>query len=176
MPYKEEKLREVKILPRHIELAKIKEAEFRKKVERQRNSIRNGEGVFDGCLGEVLAAEAIGAELVSTVDYDLKKGDHTIDVKTKMCSDMPWDTCNCSVADYNTEQNCGHYLFVRIQYGYERAWIMGKMEKDAFYKNAKFYEEGEVDPLSSKKSPYKFPASCWNMYLKDIEPIKYETT
>lgn len=141
------------------------------------NSITRGDGNAHGFLGEILVAEAIGAQHNNSFDYDLvlstKKGPITIDVKTKRCTSTPWPNYECSIADYNPDQQCDFYVFVRILEDFSNAWILGKIRKEDYYKLATFRAKGQKDPNGLKGVEFHFTADCYNLAIHDLKPIKY---
>jgi hypothetical protein len=141
------------------------------------NSIEKGGGNLYGFLGEILVAEAIGARHENSFEYDLvlphKGGDITIDVKSKHCTSPPYPFYECSVADFNTDQKCDYYVFVRIHKDLKLAWILGKIKRDEFYKKAVCRKKGELDPNAKKEQNYRFHADCYNLAIHDLKPIKY---
>ena len=87
------------------------------------NSITSGEGNLAGFVGEYLVADLIGGKVSNTYDYDVvAKNGKTIDVKTKRTNYPPLDHYECSVAAYNTRQDCDYYFFVRVSNTYTIAW------------------------------------------------------
>ena len=100
--------------------------------------ICNGEGNVYGFLGEIIVSEYIGGQIRNTYDFDIIKNNLKIDVKTKKCTSEPQNHYNCSVAAYNTRQQCDVYVFVRILEDFSTAWILGAINKQDFYKYAVF--------------------------------------
>jgi len=174
--YKEELIRKVK--PTEAQIARAKR--MADELGELNNSITHGEGNAHGFLGEILVAEAIGAEHSNSFDYDLilptKKGPITIDVKTKRCASTPWPNYECSIADYNPDQQCEFYVFVRILENFEMAWIVGKIKKEDYYKKAVFRTKGQKDPNGLKGVDFHFTADCYNLAINALEPIKYHIT
>ena len=76
-------------------------------------SITEGQGNLAGFIGELVVQAIIGGVRKNTYDYDIIKNDKFIDVKTKRCTSEPKLNYDCSVAAYNTKQNCTHYVFTR---------------------------------------------------------------
>lgn len=142
-----------------------------------RNSIRFGEGIRDGCLGEIVVADYYGWDISKTYDYDLvsPKGIR-IDVKTKVRTVAPESNFNCSVAAANIKQQCDCYLFVSLLKDWSRCWILGYVTKQFFFENAVFRKKDESDP---EKNGWSFAADCYNIHvdqlkLPNIERIKNE--
>lgn len=142
------------------------------------NSITKGEGNVYAFLAEILVAEAINAIHKNTFDYDLllplKKGNISIDVKAKTCNSTPQPYYECSVADYNLDQKCDYYVFVRILENFESAWILGKIKKKDFFLKSTKRKVGQMDPnVKSDRQNHKFHADCHNLAISLLEPIKY---
>jgi len=158
---------ETYITPELIQQAKEKSEE----MGRLNNSITSGEGNIAGFLGEFLVADLIQAEVTNTYNYDLTKNGYTFDVKTKRCTSKPYDHYECSIAEYNTKQQCDFYIFVRIEYTNEqwkRAWVLGFYPKPQYFKNARYLKKGAID--GSNKFTVK--ANCYNMYISDLYSLE----
>ena len=135
---------------------------------RLNNSITEGAGNFAGFLGEAIVADTLKAELVNTYDYDLIYYDNLkIDVKTKRTDVTPKPYYECTVADFNTSQQCDWYMFTRISNSLLKGWILGFLPKKYFYQKAVFYHKGDVD-LSNH---FIFKADCYNIKIEDLFPI-----
>ena len=158
---------EVKIKPQ-IKKAALKEAS---ELGALRQSITGGAGNWAGFVGERIVAEYLGVKKANTYEYDLvTKKEKTYDVKTKRCKFKPLDTYTVSVCALNTKQKCDDYIFVRVDNELTTAWILGYMPKDEFYEKAKLCKKGELDPDSNCN--WRFKEDCYNMYIKDLKPIK----
>lgn len=134
------------------------------------NSIRNGTGNVYGFLGEILLACHYRVEVQNTYDYDLIVKDYKIDVKTKACTSEPKPEYFCTVADYNTEQECDIYAFVRVLEDFSKAWLLGYCGKKYFYNNASFYKKGDLDPTSHLG--WKFRADCYNIPISKLRNFR----
>ena len=135
------------------------------------NSIRQGDGNLVGCLGELCALHCTNfgeIELANTYDYDLIAGDLNIDVKTKECTSKPRLEYDCSVAAFNIKQDCDIYLFVRVLNNYQKGWVLGWIEKYEYFKKAKFFKRGEIDPSNN----FTVKADCYNLKIKDLYSCK----
>jgi hypothetical protein len=141
------------------------------------NSITAGEGNLAGFLGEFIAAQEIGAEVNNTYEYDLLVGDTAnlirIDVKTKRCTSKPRDFYECSIADYNTKQNCDIYVFTRLLWHkakpqvWERGWLLGWLPKKDYFEQATFLKKGQVDPSNN----YTVKADCYNLKISCLNDM-----
>lgn len=131
------------------------------------NSIRKGKGNFVGFLGEEVVANYLGVKTSNTFDYDLLYHGKTIDVKTKECSTPPRPYYDCSISGSNTFQKCDQYIFVRILSDYSKAWILGKKDKQDFFKSAKFHKKGELDPDNN----FVFRWDCYNMPISNLDQL-----
>jgi hypothetical protein len=156
-----------------IEIEITKEMQYRAQLKAQEmgtlnNSITSGEGSFAGFLGETMVANYIDAKIVNTYDYDLLFMDNLkIDVKTKRTDVKPKPYYECSVADFNTTQNCDWYVFTRVSNSCLRGWILGFLPKKAFYKKAVFCRKGDVD----MSNYFLFKADCYNIKIEDLFPL-----
>lgn len=165
-------IREVKIRPDQI-------AEAKRKAEDMgilNNSILEGKGSVYGFLGEILFAEAMDISADNTFNYDMVLDGIKIEVKTKHCTSPPRPEYECSVAAFNTKQECDFYVFVRVMKDFEndrRAWILGKKRKADYLGEATFHRKGDEDPNSSLDPKFKFTADCYNMKISDLMPIIY---
>ena len=128
------------------------------------NSIRKGEGSLVAYIGEEVAKAVLGGEIKDTYDYDLKYESKTVDVKTKERTVPPRDYYECSVADFNTRQNCDEYAFVSVLDNLQEAWYLGKIGKKEFYETAIFHKKGEVDPDNN----FTFKADCYNIPIHKL--------
>jgi hypothetical protein len=132
-----------------------------------RNSIKDGEGVVPGFIGEECANVIIGGKIHNTYDYDIVAGNTFWEVKTKLCASVPLGSYEQSVADFNTKQKCDHYCFVRLLHRngvYLRAFIVGWMPKMEYLRKARFIRKGELDPSNR----YVCRADCYNMKICEL--------
>jgi hypothetical protein len=156
------------IVPSH---GQILEAQKKaKQLGTLNNSIRSGSGNVYGFLGEILMACHWKVDVQNTYDYDLIVKEHKVDVKTKACTSEPKAEYFCSVADYNTKQDCDVYAFVRILEDFSKAWLLGYCSKKYFYNNAKFYRKGDLDPSSNLG--WRFRADCYNLQINALKSLK----
>lgn len=135
------------------------------------NSITKGDGNIAGFLGEEVANQIICGQITNTYDYDIVDDEELrYDVKTKRCTSPPKDFYECSVAEFNTKQNCDYYVFVRIEYKnkrWGRAWFLGAYHKDSYFVDAQYLKKGQIDPSNG----WKVKANCYNMKIKDLEQL-----
>lgn len=141
------------------------------------NSIREGEGILPGLLGERITKDFFGNLRHSTgtdvYDYDLW---HEIfrwrwEVKTK---EQGWPFTpqahfNATVCAANTGQACDYYVFTRVHSSLEIAWILGALPKQLFMDRAVFYNKGDLDPTST--SGWRFSWDCYNVPLRHLWPL-----
>ena len=133
------------------------------------NSIRKGKGAIVAYLGEAVAAKFLLGKIEDTYDYDVVYGDGIkVDVKTKERTVPPMPNYNCTVADFNTKQECDEYAFVSVLNDHSAAWYLGKISKEDFYRAAKFYKEGELDPDSPPNRDFFFKADCYNIPISKL--------
>ena len=141
-----------------------------REMGRLKKSITKGDGNIAGFLGEEVANAIIEGDITNTYDYDIVKNNIKYDVNTKRCTSEPKDHYECSVAAFNTKQQCDYYVFVRIEYikgRWGRAWILGSYPKDKYFKKARFLKKGKRDGDNS----FKVKADCYNMSIKDLKPV-----
>ena len=128
------------------------------------NSITKGEGNLAGFLGEEVAKSVLGGYMHNTYQYDIIVADGiTYDVKTKRCTSEPKEFYACSVANYNTKQQCDRYAFVRIKDNKE-AWYLGWLDKKEYFDKAVFHKKGEEDSSNG----FKFKSDCYNVPISEL--------
>jgi hypothetical protein len=123
------------------------------------NSIRKGEGSLVAYIGEEVVKNVLNGEIKDTYDYDIVYQNMKVDVKTKERTVAPKPYYECSVADFNTKQDCDEYAFVSVLNTLKEAWYLGKITKPDFYKKAVFHRKGEIDPANN----FIFKADCYNI-------------
>ena len=155
---------EVKITPELIQRARKKTAT----VGNLQGSITGSLSHGVGAIGEIIVADAIGADESNTYDYDLVRDGERIDVKTKRCNTRPFPHYDCSVAAHGTKQDCDSYVFVRILTDSSRAWILGSIPKQDFYTKATKHRRGDVDPANG----FTFKADCYNLQISELSDVK----
>ena len=137
-------------------------------IGRLKNSITKGQGNLAGIVGEYVVHKYLkDSEWQNTYDYDLIENNKKIDVKTKRCSSKPRDNYDCSVAETSLHQGCDEYIFVRILNNLSKAWILGRMGRDAFFKKAKHMKKGQVD----KSNNFTVHANCYNLQIKELDTL-----
>jgi hypothetical protein len=155
---------EVDISKEMLDHAKIRA----EKLGTLRNSITKGEGNIAGILGELAVQKVMGGEIKDTRNYDILLPDETkVDVKTKRCRSQPSPHYECSISDYNTMQKCDKYIFVRVLENYTKAWILGSKEKEKYYNEATFIQQGQLDPSNG----WRAKCDCWNLPITNLDPI-----
>ena len=135
------------------------------------NSITKGDGNIAGFLGEEVANNVIKGNINNTYDYDIIKNGVKYDVKTKRCTSEPKPHYECSVAAYNTKQECDYYVFVRLENvggKWTRAWVLGHYEKKKYFKVARFLERGQKDGSNA----FRVKADCYNMEIKKLKSLE----
>jgi hypothetical protein len=155
---------QVNITPSIISRAKKKAAT----VGNLQGSITGSLSHVVGAIGEIIVADAMGANESNTYDYDLVRDGERIDVKTKRCNTRPFPHYDCSVAAHGTNQNCDSYVFVRILTDTSRAWILGSIPKQDFYTKATKYKRGDVDPANG----FTFKADCYNLPISELSDVQ----
>lgn len=134
-----------------------------------RNSITHGESNIFGKLGELVALDVLGGEFADTYDYDIVLPNGLrVDVKTKGRAVRPQPHFDCTVAAFNTRQQCDAYVFASVMKDLSRGWVVGWYPKDAFYKDARFFEKGEYD----ERNKWRCSADSYSIPIEKLRPIK----
>ena len=154
----------IQITPQILDRAKRKAAS----VGNLQGSITGSLSNVVGAIGEIIVADALGANESSTYDYDLIKDGRRIDVKTKRCTSAPKPFYECSIAAHGTKQDCDEYIFVRVLNNLQRAWILGRISKDEYYSKAVRHRRGEVDESNN----FTFKSDCYNLEISELWPIQ----
>ena len=130
------------------------------------NSILFGQGNLAGFVGEQVALTCLGGTWENTYEYDLVMPDGTkVDVKTKQTSVAPLPHYDCSIAKYNTKQDCDVYAFVRVKKDLTEGWYLGMLGKEEYFKKAVFLKKGDVDPSNN----YTVRADCYNLKINELK-------
>lgn len=135
------------------------------------NSITSGTGNLCGFIGEEIVCNLMSGTIQNTFDYDIIKNGCKFDVKTKRCTSQPQLYYECSIAAYNTRQNCDYYIFTRIEYirSYTRAWVLGYYPKKQYYDDARSLKKGEIIDNNN----FVVKADCYNMQIKDLFSLEF---
>ena len=137
-----------------------------------KNSIMKGDGNIAGFIGEEVANVVIEGNISNTYDYDIvDKNDIKYDVKTKRCTSEPKPYYDCSVANFNTKQKCDRYVFVRIENKnrrWGRAWVLGWLTHDDYFKKARKLTEGQKDPSNG----FIVRADCHNVAISELNKFE----
>lgn len=134
-----------------------------------KNSIEKGAGNLAGFIGEIIVRETLGFEKDSTYDYDLRdRNGKTIDVKTKRTTVTPQPDYDCSVAAFNTKQECDKYVFVRVLSDLSKGWILGELTKKEYFDSARYMTKGKIDPANG----FRVKADCYNVAIQDLKECK----
>ena len=130
------------------------------------NSILKGGGNVAGFLGEQVAISVLGGDWNNTYDYDLTtEAGKRVEVKTKQTSVKPLPHYECSIAKFNTKQDCDAYAFVRVLNDFSVGWFLGVLTKEAYFDKANFLKKGDVDPSNN----YTVKADCYNVRIDQLE-------
>lgn len=131
-----------------------------------RNSIEKGAGSLGGFVGEFIAQKALGGKVCNTYDYDLvTENNSKIDVKTKMTAVEPRLDYDCSISDFNTKQDCDFYAFVRVKTDFSCGWFLGWIQKEDYFKRARFLKKGEQDGNNG----FIVKADCYNLRIDQLD-------
>ena len=166
-----------------------------KKLGKIKNSILRGGGNAAGYLGEEAVASYIGAKITSCdegsgkYNFDITTRDERkVEVKTKRrtvsCID---DSGNdrgfyeVSIAKTSVHQRPELYIFVNIHfddyrkddkgiaryYGIRNIEILGQMEPEDYFAEARFVPKGERDPSNN----FIAHADMYNLPISELEPL-----
>ena len=154
-------MQEIEITLDMIDKARVKA----KDMGRLNNSILQGRGSVAGFIGEQIALHCLGGTWENTYEYDIILPDGSkVDVKTKQTSVTPLPEYDCSVANFNTKQECDMYAFVRVKGDLTVGWYLGSVTKEEYFKKARFMKKGDIDPSNN----YKVRADCYNLKIKQL--------
>lgn len=133
-----------------------------------KNSITNGVSNIYGAVGELLIynlfkLKGYTVDFNSTYDYDLIINGLKVDVKTKKTTVEPKENYLCSIAAYNTRQECDYYFFVRVDLEKRIGYFLGYIKKEDFFRKATFRQKGESD------GNWEFKADCYNLEVKYLK-------
>jgi hypothetical protein len=145
--------------------------ELADKMGALKNSIESGKANVFGFLGEMVYCHFFGGAVGGTYDYDHINPFFTVDSKTKSCTSVPHQNYSCSVAAYNTSQDCDFYSFVRIEKETKErksAYLLGYYPKELYYQNAVKFLKGQIDP----ENRFEVKADCYNMKYGDLYKYK----
>tara|TARA_B100000287_G_scaffold226776_1_gene213903 strand:+ start:733 stop:1221 length:489 start_codon:yes stop_codon:yes gene_type:complete len=131
---------------------------------RLHNSILRGSGNMSGFIGEQIALHVLGGKWENTYDYDMQVNGLRVDVKTKQTSVEPKPFYECSIAKFNTKQDCDAYAFVRVLNDFSVGWFLGVLTKKEYFDKATFLKKGEVDPSNN----YTVKADCYNVRIDQL--------
>jgi len=144
---------------------KEKAQHLSKEFGKLNNSIEQGKGNFAGFLGEIAAQRIYGGRIENTYQYDLILPDgRKADVKTKRTSTPPLDYYDCSVANFNTHQECDIYIFCRVHYDNTKAWVLGHYDKRDYIKDARRLKKGDQDGDNG----FIVRADCYNLAINKL--------
>ena len=153
---------EVEVTVDMIEQARHKAADLGK----LKNSIRNGAGNLIGFIGEQMALEVLKGKWANTYDYDVVTEDgYKVDVKTKRTSVKPLPHYDCSIAKYNTKQDCDYYAFVRVRNDLMVGWFLGVVKKEDYFDRARFLKKDTIDEANN----FRVKADCYNLAISELQ-------
>ena len=154
-----------------IKMDKVELIEAEKQAKEMGNiahSITKGQGNIAGFLAELAVAKYYGASQKNTYNYDLvMPNGTTIDVKAKRTTVKPRPNYECSVAAYNTKQNCDYYSFCRVSNDFKIVWLLGTIKKEEYLDKSKKKTKGDIDPSNN----FIFKADCYNLKISDLPTL-----
>lgn len=155
---------EVDITSEMLEKAKLLQDE---NTVDTKNTLMRDVGGLIGNIGEVVFHTVFPKSCrANTFHYDFIWNRETIDIKTKTCTSIPKFEYDNSIFKYQ-KQNCDKYVFIRITQDYKKAWIVGMISKENFYKEANLMKKGEIDPRNN----FKFLADKYNLPISKLKQI-----
>ena len=160
-------MKEVKVSRDMLVKARDKAVE----MGRLHNSILNGGGNLAGFIGELIVLKVLGGEWSNTYDYDILLGKIKIDAKTKQTSVKPLPHYECSIAKFNTKQDCDYYAFTRVKKDFSVGWYLGVIDKHTYFDRAKYLQKGEIDPSNN----FKVRTNCYNLAISELGESINET-
>ena len=124
-----------------------------------------------GAIGEVVAMDhliacGVPTEYVGCKDYDLMCDCVSIDVKTIRVNKPPRGTHNANISAHNTRQKTYMYLWVYVLEDMSTAWLVGWLDKETFFEEAKLNRVGEEDG-----GGWVFKSDTYSMKLKSLISI-----
>ena len=136
-----------------------------------KGSISKGWSNIYGAIGEVVIYDYFknktSVEFKSTYDYDMIIDGYKVDVKTKQTTVTPQPYYFCSIAKFNTTQDCDYYFFCRVKKDYSSAWIIGYITPKEFYKKAVFKKKGDLDT-----NGWKFAGDSYHVPVSELNKFK----
>ena len=153
---------------------------------RFRKEKANGNTTWTGVLGQAVFEKALRDRLLPYIPVDLTTHDYEVcglkvDVKTKAWSKAAWASDPVSVFDYiKDHQAVDYYAFVHLQLApgedrngpphadrYQRAWLLGVMDKSQYLYLATEVKEGTVF-----ESGHIAKASSLNLVAAKLLPVE----
>lgn len=143
------------------------------KIGLLRNSISSGKGNLVGALGEIIVSAYLNIDIHKkqefSYNYDILFNGKKIEVKSKTCNSIPLPEYECSIAEYNTIQECDYYVFTRIRQNLEEGWILGAIPKQEFFNNCKVFPKGT--PQANWRAGESFRCNTFNIAINRLKPF-----
>lgn len=133
-----------------------------------KNSITEGKGNLAGYIGKKVVADYLGVPVNPSTDFDMVYDGNRINVKTKRTNYPPSKVYECSIAAFNTNQQCDWYVFTRVHNDLSRAWILGYMGKHEYFATARFLKKGDYDHTNR----FQTKADCYNVSIMKLHDLK----
>ena len=100
--------------------------------------------------------------------YDIVKGKHKIEVKSKTCTSCPKDHYVASVNGPKKIDPANNvYFFTRVSKDLRYVWIVGWITKDDFFEKSVFKNKNEKD-----EEGFVYRVSGYHIKIKDLEDPK----
>lgn len=126
-----------------------------------------GDNVMSNFIGEIVVAQFLGASINNTSDYDLLLNNTKINVKAKRTSIPPRPHYECSMVAHDIRKQCDWYVFVRVRNDNYKAWIVGYLPKEEYFKTATLLKKGETDPSGN----FTVKADCYNVAISSLRSL-----
>lgn len=136
-----------------------------------KNSILKGKGRITGALGEIAFIKFSGGRESrnrEVYNFDVVTDTGLYEIKTKLRSGCPKEYYECSVANFNSSQECDYYVFASTIHNYSKVWLLGYLSKEDFKKKRIFRKKGEYDPDNGQTCT----ADCWNVKINQLNNIR----
>lgn len=140
-----------------------------------KGSITKGKSQIYGALGEIVifdiyTKKGLEVSFESTYDYDLIISNYKVDVKTKKTTVVPQPHYLCSITDFNPNQKCDFYFFLRIHENQQECFLLGYKSKADFFQQCFFSKKGSLDI-----NGWSFKDDCYNIKIEMLDKFKIST-
>jgi hypothetical protein len=133
------------------------------------NSITSGKSQIYGAMGEILLMDylisnGINVDYIGSRHFDLIAEDVIkIDVKTIRVNTNPKPEHNANISAFNTTQQTFMYFWVYVKEDLKTAWLVGWLDKETFYEEAKLNKKGDEDG-----GGWVFKSDTYSLKIKNL--------